>query len=62
MMGANVFVKNNPIIAAVRDASLIEKAVLSPVETIFLMTGDIFSIEHCVDVSRKKLMKGPPDF
>lgn len=46
-------VKNNPIIAAVRDVSLIEKAVLSPVETIFLMSGDIFTVEHCVKESRK---------
>ncbi|USK36790.1 glycerol-3-phosphate responsive antiterminator (plasmid) [Bacillus sp. F19] len=30
-----------------------EKAVLSPVETILLMTGDIFTIEHCVEMSRK---------
>lgn len=52
-MEKKVLVKNNPIIAAVRDVSLIEKAVLSPVETIFLMTGDIFSIEHCVEESRK---------
>jgi glycerol uptake operon antiterminator len=46
-------VKNNPIIAAVRDITLIEKAVLSPVEMIFLMGGDIFSIEHCIEESRK---------
>jgi glycerol uptake operon antiterminator len=53
MMDKKVLIKNNPIIAAVRDVSLMEKAVLSPVETIFLMTGDIFSIEHCVEMSRK---------
>ncbi|MDM5225208.1 glycerol-3-phosphate responsive antiterminator [Cytobacillus sp. NJ13] len=52
-MEKKVLVENNPIIAAVRDVSLIEKAVLSPVETIFLMTGDIFSIKHCVEESRK---------
>ncbi|KON90035.1 hypothetical protein AF332_26640 [Sporosarcina globispora] len=52
-MEKKALMKNNPIIAAVRDVSLIKKAVLSPVETIFLMTGDIFSIEHCVEESRK---------
>lgn len=53
MKEKKALVKNNPIIAAVRDVNLIEKAVLSPVETIFLMTGDIFSIERCVETSRK---------
>jgi glycerol uptake operon antiterminator len=52
-MDKKELVTKNPIIAAVRDVSLIERAVLSPVETIFLMTGDIFSIDHCVEVCRK---------
>ncbi|GAB7388466.1 glycerol-3-phosphate responsive antiterminator [Bacillaceae bacterium] len=41
-----------PIIAAVRDVNRIREASNSPVQSIFLMTGDIFSIEECVRIAR----------
>ncbi len=41
-----------PVIAAVRDVNRIREAVESRVQTIFLMTGDIFSIEECVELTR----------
>lgn len=41
-----------PVIAAVRDVNRIREAVESRIQTIFLMTGDIFSIEECVEITR----------
>ncbi|CUH97246.1 hypothetical protein P22_3373 [Propionispora sp. 2/2-37] len=38
----------NPIIAAVRDVNRIEEAVKSPVDIIFMMAGDILTVEECV--------------
>lgn len=46
-------VHSNPIIAAVRDVKHIKRAIQSPVELIFLMTGDIFTLEHCVKLARE---------
>lgn len=49
--GTGLFHKNS-VIAAVRDIKLIEKAASSPVQSIFLMTGDIFSIDQCVEIAK----------
>lgn len=40
-----------PVIAAVRDVNRMKEAVDSGVQSIFLMTGDIFSIEDCVETA-----------
>ncbi|MFY0762474.1 glycerol-3-phosphate responsive antiterminator [Metabacillus dongyingensis] len=45
--------KFNPIVAAVRDVKQIEDASESNVQVIFLMTGDIFNIKHCVDTAKQ---------
>lgn len=42
----------HPIIAAVREVGLMEKAAMSPVRAIFLMTGDIFTLEECIKIAR----------
>ncbi|MGM0878133.1 MAG: glycerol-3-phosphate responsive antiterminator [Bacillota bacterium] len=39
--------------AAVRDVKQIEEASESNVQVIFLMTGDIFNIKHCVDTAKQ---------
>lgn len=44
--------QHHPIIAAVRDVDLIERAAESPVSAIFLMAGDIFTIKNCVEAAR----------
>ncbi|MFC5653232.1 glycerol-3-phosphate responsive antiterminator [Paenibacillus solisilvae] len=54
MTTINSWLETNPVIAAVRDVKLIEKAVRSPVKVIFLMTGDIFTINHCVETAQAR--------
>ncbi|WMJ80559.1 glycerol-3-phosphate responsive antiterminator [Clostridium sp. MB40-C1] len=38
----------NPIIAAVKDISKLDKAIESPCEIVFLLTGDIFNLKEIV--------------
>lgn len=42
-------IEENPIIAAVRDESHLQEAIISPVSTIFLLHADIFNIKTMVD-------------
>ncbi|MCT4542677.1 MAG: glycerol-3-phosphate responsive antiterminator [Vallitalea sp.] len=42
-------IEENPIIAAIRDESEIEKAIDSSVSTVFLLCTDIFNIKRLVD-------------
>lgn len=44
--------QRHPIIAAVRDVDLIDRAAESPVSAIFLMTGDIFTLKNCIEAAR----------
>ena len=46
-------VADNPVIAGVRDMGQFSLALKSLVECIFLMTGDIFTIEDCVKEARE---------
>ena len=46
--------EKNPVVAAVRDVDLMEKAVNSDVEVLFLMTGGISNIQYCVETAKKK--------
>ncbi|MEW9670600.1 glycerol-3-phosphate responsive antiterminator [Ammoniphilus sp. 3BR4] len=48
----NELLEMNPVIAAVRDVAQMEMALQSPVEVIFLMTGDIFSVRPCVEKTK----------
>lgn len=43
---------NNPVIAAVRDVKHMNYAVQTPIDTIFLMTGDILTLEENVKIAR----------
>jgi len=42
-------IEQNPIIAAVRNESLLQKAIDSPVSTVFLLHASIFNIKPMVD-------------
>ncbi len=44
----------NPIIAAVNDISMLDKALKSPCEVIFLLTGSIFNLQDIVEKVRLK--------
>ncbi|MGG3573445.1 glycerol-3-phosphate responsive antiterminator [Bacillus gobiensis] len=46
------FSTENPIIAAVRDVKHMNHVIQTSIDTIFLMTGDIFTIEECVSIAR----------
>lgn len=52
MLKNKCIIDKNPIIAAVRDIKRMEEAGKSPIECIFLMTGDILTIEDCVKTAR----------
>ena len=45
--------KRNPVVAAVRDVKLMEKAVKSGAEVLFLMTGNLLNVQDCVELARK---------
>ncbi len=47
---------SHPIIAAVRNLEDLDKAINSPVTTIFLMCGDILSVKDVVDKAHKNDM------
>jgi len=40
-------IRENPIIAAVNNLEKLEKAIKSPCEIIFLLTGSIFNLRLC---------------
>lgn len=44
----------NPIIAAVNDVTKLDKAINSPCEIIFLLTGSIFNLEDIVNKVKEK--------
>ncbi|MCY6960156.1 glycerol-3-phosphate responsive antiterminator [Clostridium brassicae] len=44
----------NPIIAAVKDISKLDKAIASPCEIVFLLTGDIFNLKEIVSKVKSK--------
>jgi glycerol uptake operon antiterminator len=42
-------IRENPVIAAVNDLEKLEKAIKSPCEIIFLLTGNIFNLQELVN-------------
>lgn len=42
-------VQSNPVVAAVRDVSHLDRALQSPSEVIFLLQGNIFNVRWCVE-------------
>lgn len=46
-------IEQNPIIAAVRNENLLQKAINSPVSTIFLLHASIFNIKTMMDAIKK---------
>ncbi|MCA1074336.1 glycerol-3-phosphate responsive antiterminator [Clostridium bowmanii] len=42
-------IRENPVIAAVNNLKKLEKAIKSPCEIIFLLTGDIFNLQELVN-------------
>ena len=42
-------IRENPVIAAVSNLEKLEKAIKSPCEIIFLLTGNIFNLQELVN-------------
>ncbi|WP_130808216.1 glycerol-3-phosphate responsive antiterminator [Senegalia massiliensis] len=50
-------INNNPVIAAVNDAENLKKAIRSPSNIIFLLTGNIFNLSSMVEEIKKNDME-----